>query len=260
MNNYKKGNDDILSLVDKYSQWFKNELRVSKLPESEYTVIHTPFLDSNNDLISIYASKTGKKISLSDDKNTSFLLEISNVKITGKRKEQLNQILRKYRVDYINNELTKVTDQENFSRDIHSLLSAIIDVGSLYLTSHDRVTSFFKEDVLQYLNDNKIFYSQNIGVQGTSNFTHNFDLLFQQSETNPERFADIIDNPSKSKIADILFSWTDILPYRDGDPRLVVIINNQDKEIDYRLIDALESYNALPILWEEKDNKIEIFK
>lgn len=253
--------NDITSLVDKYTNWFRKELTVNNLKDSEYTVIHTPFLDAFSDNISVYALMKGDDIVLSDDKNTSISLELSNVNITPKRSEQIKYLLRKHSVEMNEeSEIVKKTKKNNFSRDLHSLISAIIDIGSLYLTSQDRTVSFFKDDVLNYLDNKKIFYTENVSFVGTSNFVHTYDMVFQKNENNPERLSNVLESINKGKLAELIFSWNDTKNSRNKDSKLIIFLNNQEKEIDNKYIEALENYDIIPLLWKEKEHYLDFLK
>src|SRR5690554_6237872 len=91
-------NNEILELVDSYINWFKKGIKINELKDGEHSVIHTPFLDFNNDEISIYASISEGKIYLSDDGQTFNNLEMQGLSLTTKRNELINNIIARYQV------------------------------------------------------------------------------------------------------------------------------------------------------------------
>lgn len=255
-----KNTNDILELVDSYSNWFKKELKTNSLKESEFSVIHTPFINNHNDNISIYAKVSGNDILLSDDSDTMNTLEMIGLNLTPKRIDNLDYILRKYNLSILNNEITAKANKSNFPRVIHSLISGIIDIGNLHLTSQERVASFFSDDVKIYLDRNEIYYTADISFQGKSNYTHNYDLLFQKNKNHPERLANIVDSPSRAKISNLLFSWSDIRDVRESNnTELLVFLNDKDK-FSSNILEALDEYNVKSILWSEKEDYLEYLR
>lgn len=251
--------NEILELVSSYTEWFKNETTVKRLKGGIVNVIHTPFLDFNNDRISVYATLKDNEIVLSDDRSTFNNLEMVGLGLTEKRQEHLNHILNRTLIKLSENqEIIKTTDEENFAHDLHSLITAIIDIGNLQMTSQDKVATFFHEDVLNYLDKKKIYYTENVRFTGKSNFIHNYDLLFQRNDKNPTRLCNIVDNPNKGKIADILFSWEDTKDARKKDSleSALIVILNDEKKISDNVIDALKRYDVKPIPWSQKEKNI----
>lgn len=256
-------NNEIIELVNSYMDWFKKGISVHELKDGEHSVIHTPFLDFNNDKISIYASICNGKICLSDDGQTLNNLDMYGLSFTKKRNDLVNHILSQHKVIIVENkELLKQVTKASFSEGLHSMITAMIDIGNLYLTSQEKVLSFFKDDVISYLDQKEIYYSLDVEFKGKSNFSHTYDLLFQKNAYNPERLCNIIDNPNKSKIANTLFSWEDTKDARkvkNPDAKLVVIMNDQNN-FSENILDALEQYDVDTILWSSIDNKLQALR
>lgn len=169
---------------------------------------------------------------------------------------EILQLVENY-TNWFKNEIIKVTDESTFSQDLHSIISAVIDIGNLYLTAQDRVASYFYDDVLEFLDKKKIYYTEDVEFKGKTNFTHTYDLLFQKNQQNPERLCNVIDNPNKGKISNVLFLWEDtkdIRKVKNPDSRLIIILNDEQR-LPQNILEALERYDVSPVLWSEREEK-----
>src|SRR5690348_10746143 len=84
------GPNEISSLIDDYHRWLKDKTILRRI--GDWTEITTPFLDHNNDMLQVYASKSGGEYVLTDDGATLNELESSGCSFDSPRRKELLQI------------------------------------------------------------------------------------------------------------------------------------------------------------------------
>lgn len=251
----------IESFVDDYLRWLKTQIKPYNLDfNSEgYAVISTPFLDVHNDHIEIYIKKDKNKIILSDDAYTINNLELSGLNMTPKREELIKGICKRHGLICDGPEISKTTSIDNFTSSFHSIIQTILAVNDLNLVRQDKVSDFFLEDVKEYLDRNHINYIESINVTGESSLNHNFDFAFQKTDKTPERFCNVIKNPTSSIIKTMIFGWNDTKKSRKNESEWIVVLNDS-KQISEEVLNALGTYEAKTVLWSERENNLKLFK
>lgn len=245
--------------VDNYYDWLREKTVIQKGETTDWFLISTPFFGAFNDTIEIYAQRNGNSIILSDNGETFSNLDLLGLHIQGSKKRRyiLDTILLNYGVKTSNEELIIETNFENFSQSKHNFISAIMEINDLYVLSKNNVSSIFKEDVRNHLDNLDIIYTPDFISKGATGLEFNFD--FQIAQKSKEIVIKSFNTINKSNLPTFLFSWDDIKPVREKitkkDVKAIAIINDINKDVKYEFLDALKSRNADYILWSQRETE-----
>jgi hypothetical protein len=245
------------TLKNSYIEWLKEKITTKNLNDA--IEITSPLMDRHNDHLQIYAIPSGDTIKLTDDGYiiSDLLMSGCDISTSKRRKEILNTILNSYGVQVSNDdELFVETTLEKFPQKKHMLLQAMINVNDMFMTTKETVQSIFIEDVENFFINNDIRYTENISFAGKSGFTHKFDFVIPRSKQSPERIVRTINNPNKSTVANLLFSWSDTREMRRQDTTLYTFLNNSDKKISDEVLSAFTKYDVKTVLWSEREKYI----
>jgi hypothetical protein len=240
--------DSIQYLINSYAAWFKKELSIKNI--DSYKILSTPFLDRNNDNIQVYISVKNDEIKISDDSWVINNLEMSNMALTPKRKEEIDRICLQHGVQQVENELSITTSKKNYPQSIHRFIQSLLEIDDLYLSAQNRVSTFFYEDVRALLDKKEIFYTPDVQFSGKSTFIYMYDFLFQKNKINPERLCKVLNNATRQNVSQYIFMWEDTKINRSSDARFIVIINDENR-ITSTSIDAFNEYGIMPIMWSK---------
>lgn len=241
---------DIQKLIDEYAVWLKSEITFEKI--GEYYEITTPYLDIDNDYLQIYVRQDGDGFYFTDDSATIHKLKMSGFQFTTNRKVHLQRILNQYGIELVGDELIAKAPANGFAQKKHLFIQAMLRIDDMFSISKSKVSSLFLDDIQEFFEEKEIFYSDNVQFTGTSGFSHSYDFLLQRTRTKPERLCQAVNNPNKSSMGNILFSWNDTKPARKNDSQLIVILNDQNN-IARGVEDAFMNYDAKVIRWSERD-------
>ena len=146
---------DCRQLIDDYLAWLRGGLSVEHFEQS--CELTTPFLDRHNDHLQIYASTENGKLILSDDGYILADLRTSGLEIaTPKRKAVLQSILNGFGVKTDGKRLFIESSSRNLGQKMHSLIQAMLSVNDMFVLAQPKVSSFFWEDVRNYLEQHDV--------------------------------------------------------------------------------------------------------
>lgn len=243
-------------LIDAYLEWLRKGLSVEHLDQS--CELTTPFLDRHNDHLQIYASTENGKIILSDDGYILADLRTSGLEIvTPKRKAVLQSILNGFGVKTDGELLFVETSSRNLGQKVHSLIQAMLSVNDMFVMAQSKVSSFFWEDVRDYLEQHDVRYSPRVKIAGRSGYDHAVDFLIPKSKKYPERIVQAINSPDKNTISSYLFILEDTHEVRGKESVAYAFLNDQHRAISSDVIEALEVYKVVPALWSQRDKYVE---
>lgn len=248
--------------VKNYLNWLESNMTEREITSS-ITEITTPFLDRHNDYTQIYLIHRDRdEYKISDDGYIINDLIMSGVDIysTSKRKSLFNQILDRKGVKYddATNELYVLSNRRGISEAQHRLLQCMLDVNDLFYLATSTVKQIFLEEVMSFFDDNQIFYSMDISILGKSGYVHTYDFLFQKNINHPERFAKVMNSPSRSEMERVIFTWNDIKDSKRADSQLIVIMNDK-KQVDNSILTGFENYDIVPCLWSSINKNLSHF-
>lgn len=242
--------------VSNYYNWLREKTHINQGENSDWFLITTPFIGAFNDTIDLYAKKNGDNITLSDSGETLGNLELQGLFIQGskKRKDILETILINYGISQVHDELKVECRTDNFAQAKHNFLSGITEINDLHVLSKHKISSIFKEDVRDYLDEKNIIYTPDFISKGSTGLEFNFD--FQIAKKDSEIVIKSFNSLNKSNLPSFLFSWDDIKPVREKitkkEVKAIAFINDFEKEVKNEFLDALVSKKADYVLWSER--------
>ncbi len=243
-------------LSDAYLEWLRRGLSVETVGEG--CELTTPFLDRHNDHLQIYAARRNGKILLSDDGYILSDLRVSGLELlTPKRRAVIETALRGFGVQLQGNRLVVEASANNLGQRVHSLVQAMLAVNDMFVLAQPRVSTFFWEDVREFLDEHKVRYSPRVKLAGRTGYDHAIDFLIPRSAAAPERIVQAINAPNKNTIGSYLFVLGDTREARGMGAEAFAFLNNRDREIGGDVIEALEAYDVVPALWSERSRYAE---
>lgn len=239
-------------LVEAYADWLRSKFAVQDIGEA--CEITTPFLDRHNDRLQIYAIPEDGKIRLTDDGYIIGDLRSSGFSIdTPNRRHMLDVILNGLGVHEKEEELFVEAAMANFPQKKHALVQAMLAVNDMFVAAQPKVARLFIEDVSNFLEEEHVRFSSNVGFTGKTGFLHKFDFLIPKSDQRPERLIRALNKPTRNSATSLLFSWTDTREVRPVDARFYVFLNDEEKPPSPDLLDAFQQYDIHPIIWSDRE-------
>ena len=244
--------NEIQNLINEYIKWLADKTSLRTI--EEWAEITTPYLDRHNDYLQIYVKKENGKILITDDGYTINDLKQSGCKLeTKKRKDLLKMTLNGFGVQLEGDSLITSSSPEKFALKKHNLIQAMLAVNDLFYLSVPLVTSLFLEDVTEWLELHEIRYVQNIKFTGASGYDHVFDFVIPKSRQKSERIVKAINRPSRDTAESFAWAWIDTKEVRPLESIAYAFLNDSDLSVPLDVIDALKSYEIIPMLWSERE-------
>ena len=246
--------DEIETLTMNHINWLKDKTILKEI-ENDFVEVTTPYLDRHNDWLQFYIKKEQNDFFLTDGGHIITDLKDCGCSFESKRRQNiLNTTLAGFNVKLNNDQLYVRTNEKNYPQMMNNLIQATLAIDNLFYLSQSHVESMFYEDVMDWLDVKKIRYSKNIKLASRSGFDHTFHFLIPKSEQAPERFLQVVSDPKKDAVLDVIWKWVDSRENREQDVILYVILNDAEKKIPKTSLDALESYQIEPILWMHRES------
>lgn len=243
-----------------YLDWLKKNINQHKV-NSFTTRITLPFLDRNNDHIEMYiVDKKDGTFLLTDDGMTIDELKFSGfeLKNSPRRTKIFDSILRNHGVIKTeNDELTITATLSEFPIKKHMLAQCMMKISDMFYLSKSNVKSLFVEDVQKFFDQNKIAYVKDFIFNGKSRLPAYYDFVIPHSAKKPERLIKVVNNLDTDTAKNILFSWIDVKETRDKYSQLYTFIQDEDKKVSSKAIDALKEYDICPALWTRKNDFVQ---
>lgn len=124
----------------RYVSWLKQHLYIERTSKDEWVAILSPFLDCDNDGLTVYAKKEGDKITLSDDgyilSDLQAIHEESPLK-NIKRHMRAVHVVESYGVTVMDGEMILVTDVANYPHALHMFYRAMMCASDLSAASFE---------------------------------------------------------------------------------------------------------------------------
>jgi hypothetical protein len=242
-------------LITNYAAWLRDKTVLKQI--KDWVEITTPYLDRHNDYLQIYVQKKGDCFVLTDDSYTIEDLVMSGCKLdTRKRKELLDITLRGFGVTRKDDQLTIEARAQDFPLKKHSLIQSMLAVNDMFFLASPTIVSIFLEDVTSWLDQSEIRYTPSVKFTGKSGYDHQFEFVIPKSPKQPERVLKIFNRPGRDTAQTMAFSWLDIKNVRPQDAVSYAILNNESQAIPGAVIEALKSYDIMPVLWTERESQV----
>jgi hypothetical protein len=243
---------DMQQLLDQYVAWLKDKTSLRQV--KGWVEITTPYLDRHNDYLQIYAKDHNGGFLLTDDSHTIGDLERSGCKLDSPKRRKLLEItLSGFGVTLNGTALEAHATRDNFPLRKHNLVQAMLAVNDMFYFAAPVVTSLFYEDVAAWLDLNEIRYTPKVKFTGKSGYDHVFDFVIPKSRVRPERILRAINRPNKDAAESVVFAWIDTRDVRSPGSRAYAVLNDSDRTISNDVVDALKSYDVIPVLWTQRD-------
>ena len=237
---------NVCDLVAEYSIWLTENSNTRSI--GSWQEITIPFLDHANDHFQFYSRLNNETLEFNDDGYTLNSLESAGFNFNGSRANRLDSIVKEFGASLENGTIYMKVNPINSADAMNRYVQTLLRVDSLIETISHRVATYFSEDVAQALDEQDIYYTQNISITGRSRFAHVFDFLFQQTNSTPTRFAQAPNKLDRPNMTTILFDWLDL---KDAEQRkgaeLLVFANDKEKPINSDIISGFAEYNV-PII------------
>jgi hypothetical protein len=248
--------DEIQVLLDQYWDWLRDKTTLRQI--DDWVEITTPYLDRHNDTLQIYAKRQNGEYVLTDDGYILEDLEQSGCEIKGNRRTSLLKMtLNGFGVREVNNELQVYASEDNFAVRKHNLLQAMLAVNDLFYLAQPLVANLFYEDVVDWLDENKIRYTPNVKFTGVSGYDHLFNFVIPRSDTHPERILRTINRPNRDRAQAMAFSWIDTKDVRPPESRAYAILNDSISIVPTNVLDALSNYGVHTVQWSGRDMSLQ---
>ncbi|MBI5273766.1 MAG: DUF1829 domain-containing protein [Chlamydiales bacterium] len=158
-----------------------------------------------------------------------------------------------------NDQLITHASAIDFPLKKHNIIQAMLAINDLFYLSSSHISNLFIEDVTKWLDIKNIRYTPRVKFVGKSGYDHMFNFVIPKSEKYPERLLEILTHPKKDKAQELVFKWIDTKEERPTGSKLLVLLNDETKNIPQSVIEALSNYELEPILWTEREKFSEIF-
>ena len=224
---------------------------------TQWARISTPFVGLFNDPVEIFVKKTGDGFLLSDDGETIRNLALSGVDInrSPRRRDWAENIRYNYGVEIDGDELMTKATASDLPEKKHNLICAIEDTISLEVTSRHNVSSLFKEDVRQMLDERDIVYTAAFPAIGSTGirFVFDFQIATRTTETIIKTFGEL----NKMNVPSFLFAFDDV---KDGRKRQtnkevkgLAIVDDRDADPRQEYVKAILSKGVDLIPWSKRN-------
>jgi hypothetical protein len=245
--------EEVRGLLDQYAQWVRDKSMLREVNE-QYVQITTPYLDRHNDYTQIYVRRDNGGFVLTDGGETIQDLRASGCDLeTTKRRDLLAAALNGFGIQRDGDALLVKASSQNFPLRKHNLVQAILAVNDLFYLAVPVVASLFLEDVTAWLELHDIRFTPNVKFTGRTGYDHTFDFVVPASKRAPERLIRAVNRPSRDLAEALAFSWVDTKEIRPAASRFYAFLNDEGRPPSASIVDALRSYEIVPVLWTERD-------
>jgi hypothetical protein len=252
---------EIQELLDRYAAWLKDNTSLRQLG-NEWVEITTSYLDPNNDHLQIYARQDNGSFVLTDDSKTLHELEMAGCDLNSpKRKDLLQVTLKGFGVNLKGHALEVYASPENFAARKHRLIQAMLAVSDMFYLAQPMVKSLFYEDVVAWLDESGVRYTERPKFAGISGYDHLFDFVIPKSRTQPERLLKAITTPKRDTAESLIQAWTDTKGARPPDSRAYAFLNDAGRQTAVKSVqaipagvtEALRNYEIRPVVWSKRN-------
>ena len=81
--------------------------------------------------------------------------------------------------------------------------------------------------------------------------------MIPKSRKRPERIIQAINRPSREEAQVAAFAWFDTRDVRSPESKAYAILNDSERIVPPTVMDALQSYEVMPIPWSKRDIVVE---
>lgn len=244
--------------IEQYYRWLKDRTSYTMNESTQWARISTPFVGLFNDPVEIFVKKTGNGFLLSDDGETVRSLALSGVDInrSPRRRDWADSIRYNYGIEIDGDELVTRATASDLPEKKHNLICAIEDTISLEVTSRRNVSSLFKEDVKQMLDERDIVYTAAFPAIGSTGirFVFDFQIATRTTETIIKTFGEL----NRMNVPSFLFAFDDVKDGRrrqtNKEVRGIAIVDDRDAEPKQEYVNAILGKGVGLIPWSKRNS------
>ena len=155
-----------------------------------------------------------------------------------------------------NDELYITCSRDSLAQSKHMLSQCIIKVSDMFYLARPNIKSLFIEEVKDFFTQNEIYGIPNLSFSGKSGLLSTYDFAISPSHNSSERLIKIVNNLDVTKAGYITFLWGDTKEVRPAGSKLYVFIQDTNKAISQKAINAMKEYQIEPVLWSERKSYI----
>jgi len=186
---------------------------------------NTPFIDPFGDQISLLiTSNHDATYTVSDQGYTIWNIEVRGTKLTNTnsiRWKLINGILNSNDSNISNDfVIFKTTSSKEYvAQMINDVLDSVLKISDLAYGNRNNTRGMFKDDVLDYITQNKSSFSFDLGlsVRGKSNLVYDLDFVFRQN-LQETKWAKLYTTLDKNVTEMVMGIWLDTETYRKENP------------------------------------------
>ncbi|WP_165849924.1 DUF1828 domain-containing protein [Listeria kieliensis] len=200
-------------LKKEYLDWSMKKINFET--DQDFIKIETPFVDPSNDYINLFLEQKSAHYILSDDGYAVDELDSMGVDIfkQGKRRDFFNKTLRTFGVSFDSKTyelFVKFDNISSYPAKQHMLIQCIIRINDMLLTTRNRITNFFSEDLQEFLLDNELSITPNAQFIGKTGNTLSFDFSIGMTKNSNQKLIKAVANPRSEAYMEPLFSFIDL--------------------------------------------------
>lgn len=239
--------------IENYLSWIRSNSSQKRI--GAFEEITTPFVDSHNDHIQFYISRSQHGFILTDDGYTLNDLEMCGCDIKSKkRREYIQQISESLGVSIKDGSIVAEATESDIACKQHMMIQAMLKISDMFLTTSSRVKGLFFEEVDSFFEENDIRNTPSIMMMGQSGLSHRFDFVIPASRKMPERIVTTLNTPSKQNVQAAIFAWNDVIKTRSTHSKGYIVLNDTKKAPNPEIFTAIKNYDLVPLLWKQREN------
>lgn len=237
--------------------------------EGDNIRFNTPFVDPFGDEYKVLIKATNNTYEVTDQGYTIWNLESRGINVTKKestRKNIVNSIVSENTVSLKDTNYSiykKVNSKSDIAQAINQVLDSMMKISDLIFSSRNKVKRMFKDDILDYLSENKEKYKYDLGfsVHGKSDMSYDLDFVFRKS-LNETKWTKVYSSLTKNVAEMAIGIWLDTDIYRNNNPSIKATFNILVQDIDEsdnQFVTGLKNHNIDVIDFSNKTQFREAF-
>jgi uncharacterized protein DUF1829/uncharacterized protein DUF1828 len=249
---------DAQLLVTSYLDWIRDDVSAQGMSES-ITEFTTPFLDRHNDFLQVYAERRAfDSFLLTDDGYIWSELKSSGVETHGARRDELvRSLLAGHGVRLEGHELQIDATAASVGKRLHSLIQAMLSLDDLFVLAQPTPGRTFLQDVASFFDERDIRYTPSAKFAGRSGLDHLVNFVIPKSRSAPERFVQVINDPRRDRIQNLLFAISDTREQRRGITDYYAVVNDARRPVAPEVANALSAYDVKARGWSNRQAMVD---
>jgi hypothetical protein len=222
-------------------------------------LLHTPYLDPDNDPITISIEKEDGRFRISDQTETLGYLFLHGIDIqpASKQRWYLDTTLRRLGVEMDESELSVISSEEELPDAIFRLIEAMKSAQHLTFTAKTRSHMDFSEEVSTWLMENQIASERRKEFVGASGKPVYIDFVVERSARKPPAFIKALHCETQH-YASILANrtvvgWFELRGAKVDFESFCILDDTTEEDVWKEQYPLLKTYTNIVEFWDERD-------